>query len=301
MKNALRISYTVLILTGLILTLNSCKKKPEPILTTGDEIIADHNVVGQFNKIPQKYIDEVKKMWLVYAGESHSQAIRNGLTSLESAFPAYAVSVAEGGTPEAYTASNLRASRGTWGDVDHSTGWIYGYGEEDWYTSSTAVSRTKAGITYCNANSLTIGAIGFGWCWDPAEIDMTAYLSATQQYIDYCSTNGYKTIVFFTTGPVDDVNASGETGYNKYLGYESIRNYVDANSSRILFDYADILCYNDNGTTNTATWNGHTYPVITATNLTPIVGAYHISEAGALRLAKAMWWMLARMSGWDGN
>jgi hypothetical protein len=113
-------------------------------------------------------------MWLVYAGESHSQAIRNGLTSLGSAFPAYAVSITEGGTPEAYTASNLRASRCTRGDVGHSTGWIFSYGEEDWYTTSTAVSRTKAGITYCNENSLTIGAFGFGWCWDPAEIDMTA-------------------------------------------------------------------------------------------------------------------------------
>ncbi len=27
----------------------------------------------------------------------------------------------------------------------------------------------------------------------------------------------------------------------------------------------------------------------------------HISNAGALRLAKAMWWMLARMAGWDGG
>jgi len=27
----------------------------------------------------------------------------------------------------------------------------------------------------------------------------------------------------------------------------------------------------------------------------------HIGEAGRIRLAKAMWWMLARMAGWDGE
>jgi hypothetical protein len=27
----------------------------------------------------------------------------------------------------------------------------------------------------------------------------------------------------------------------------------------------------------------------------------HISAAGALRLGKAIWWMLARIAGWDGN
>ena len=36
------------------------------------------------------------------------------------------------------------------------------------------------------------------------------------------------------------------------------------------------------------------------TNLAPVED-YHISEAGALKLAKAMWWMLARIAGWDGG
>jgi hypothetical protein len=266
------------------------------------QIIADHTIVDQYDKIPQQYIDAVKKMWLSYAGESHSMGIRNGLLALEAAYPAYAVSVIEGGIPEAYTTINLRASRATWGDVDYSTGWIYSYGEEDWYTSSTAISRTKAGITHCHDISLEYSAFGFGWCWDPAETDMTNYLNATQQYIDYCTTNAYYTKVFFTTGPVDDVNASGQTGYLKSLAYETIRNYVKANSSRILFDFADILCYDTpSGSPNTTTWNGHTYPIITTTNLTPTIADFHISNAGALRLAKAMWWMLARMAGWDGG
>jgi len=84
------------------------------------------------------------------------------------------------------------------------------------------------------------------------------------------------------------------------LKHEAIRSYVRANTSRILFDYADILCYNDDGTTATQTWNGHTYPGITAQNLgDESIG--HIGSAGAIRLAKAQWWLLARLAGWDGG
>jgi hypothetical protein len=300
MNYSLKFAVFVILLASLV---SSCKKDETNTTTNpsdGDQIIADHNVVSQYDKIPQHYIDEVRKMWLVVAGESHSGAYRTGLVLLEATNPNYAVSVIESGTPEAYTSSNLRASRGTWGDLNNATGWIYNYGEEDWFTSTTALSRTKAGISYCNSNNLAISALGFGWCWDPS-VSVNDYLTATQAYIDYCTANSISTKVFFTTGPVDDVNASGENGYNKSLDYEAIRTYVKSNSSRILFDYADILCFNDNGTTNSAAWNGHTYPIITTSNLTPIVGGYHISQAGAIRLGKAMWWMLARMAGWDGN
>jgi len=307
------------------------------------QIIADHTVVDKFDDIPQYYIDEVKKMWLTVPGESHSQAYRTGLTLLEALYPAYSVSVTEGGAPEAYTTSNLRASRGTYGDFSNATGWIYSYGEEDWFTNSTAIARTKAGITYCNTHGLNIAAIGFGWCYDDQAystncisrdgiynvywfgaskegpegnlgwgldaadfaltgntVCMDTYLNVTQEYADYCEANGYATKVFFTTGPVD-IRGSYEPSYQAYIKHEYIRDFVAADPTRILFDYADILCYDDGSEIpNTSIWNGRTYPCITTTNLGN--GTYgHIGDAGAIRLAKAMWWMLARIAGWDGG
>ncbi len=92
----------------------------------------------------------------------------------------------------------------------------------------------------------------------------------------------------------------GESGYQGYLKYEHIRDYVKKDPSRILFDFADILSYDNNGAIATETWNGHTYPVITPTNLSPTEG-FHFSNAGSLRLAKAAWWMLARIAGWNGG
>jgi hypothetical protein len=103
--------------------------------------------------------------------------------------------------------------------------------------------------------------------------------------------------VFFTTGPVE--GRAGRNCYNHYR-WPVVREYVAADSTRILFDYADILCYDNNGTPTTQICNGVETPAITMTNYEPTQD-YHISEAGAIRLAKAMWWMLARMAGWDGK
>ncbi len=275
---------------------------------TGARIIADHTVVDKFNNIPQSYIDRVKGMWFSLAGESHSSGYRNGALVLQWQYPKFAVSVTESGTPEAYTDTHLRLSRATWGELNSTSGWAYGYGEEDWFTSSTAIAHTKASISYCNTTGPAISVLGFGWCWDHSvyinSSEITAYLSATQQYIDYCTLNEYDTFVIFTSGPVD--NYSGVDAYNRYLSEQQIRAYVLADSSRILFDYADILSWNDAGVENQQSYNGNRYHLIHPDNMSNIAGAPsdanddHIGQVGAVRLAKAMWWMLARISGWDG-
>ena len=272
-------------------------------ISNGGPIIADHTVVDKYNDIPQRWIDSVKTMWVSIAGESHSLAYRTGAQLLENQNSKFAVSIRESGTPDPYTTNNLRLSRATWGDLNNSSGWIYGYGEEDWYTSTTAINRTKAGLDYCNNNGPVLAALGFGWCWDPDEQveAMDVYNEVTQEYDEYCRTNDYLTKVFFTTGPVDATNASGIVGYYKYLAYEAIRNYVSQIDNAVLFDYADILCYDDDGTgPNTASYNGNVFPIITQDNVSPEQTG-HISNTGALRLGKALWWMLARIAGWDGN
>ena len=314
----------------------------------GTQIIADHTIVSQYDKIPQKYIDLVKQMWVNVPGQSHSQAYRDGLSLLASIDPKYAVNVVDDTSPEAFTTAHLRSSKMV---RNASSGWSSWSGEENWYTNAPAIAQMKAHLDYCNTNTLKIAAFGFGWCWDMSQsndpggtidpvynvrwagasnggpdgdkiwgldtgdrtltgnsVCMDTYLNATQGYADYCATKGYATKVFFTTGPVDSY--TGENGYQTRLKQEYIRTFVKNDGSRILFDYADILCYNDAGVLYTASWTdttgaNHVYPVIHPDNMKNLTGGNddsigHIGAAGALRLAKAQWWMLARIAGWDG-
>ncbi len=285
----------------------SCKEERSgepplpPVSRNGGQIIADHTVVDEYEKIPQFYIDQVKKMWLVVAGESHSRGYFNGLILLQATDPKFKVRWVQSGTPEAYTSSHLRTSRATWGDLAHESGWIYSYGEEDWWTSTEAINRTKAGITYCNTHNLEIAGFGFGHCYDYG-VNYEGYCIATQEYIDYCTEKGYNTIVFYTTPTCDMAYGSpGELQYSVWLGAELIRDFVEKDENSVLFDYYDILCYDDDGTgPNTAVYDGNTYNIITDKN-DQDDSDYHISPIGAKRLGKALWWMLARMAGWDGN
>ena len=273
------------------------------LIMASTNIIANHTIVADYDKIPAYYMSEVKKMWFNLPGESHSVAYMTGLTNLEGIDANYAVNVTSSGTPEAYTSSHLRASRATWGDLNNATGWYYSYGEEDWFTSAAAINRTKAGITYCIQNDLSISAMGLGWCWDTnitaTEIN-ASYLPAMEEYIAYCTSMGYNTKMLFTTGPVDEY--TGAIGYRQHMKYEAIRNYVNnhPNQGLALFDYADILCYDDNGDVSTATYDSSVYPII-ATNNMGGGDVAHIGNNGATRLGKAVWWMMARIAGWNGS
>lgn len=311
-------------------------------------IVADHTVVEKYKDIPPYWIGEVKKMWLNVPGESHSSGFRKGLDFLENIDPRFQVNRTEDNAePEPYTGQHLRISGHR---RDSGGYWSYGAGEGNWYTNAAGIENIKAHIAYSNTHNLTIAAMGFAWCWDTTwhnapgggidpvyqvrwagaseggpqgdlrwgldagdqaltgnSVSMDTYLSATQQYIDYAAANGFPTKVFFTTGPVDGY--SGESAYQRHLKHQHIRNYVNSHEG-ILFDYADILQWGDDGTRETEAWRDYgntmqTFPKMHSSNMLDFGGGYtedgdHIGERGALRLGKAMWWMLARIAGWDG-
>lgn len=307
-------------------------------LSNHGQIIADHRAVDDFENIPAEYISEVKKMMVAFPGESHSAALRIGMELLEAMDATYACNVAKG---EAYTDQYVRVENYGWiGEDTWFTWYAYNEGDRpyspsmeiknmmsNYYASDHPVTALGFGWCYdmlrTNQSDLTdpdygvswYGSSGggpdgdLGWGLDEDDYALTgnrvslqSYFGAMEEYAMHSQSNAYGTKMVYTTGPVDS-NASywmGESGYQGHLKHEAIRDYVKADQTRILFDFADILCHDDNGNLSTQTWNEHTYPNISYYNEVP-TAEYHISEAGAVRLAKAQWWMLARIAGWKDD
>lgn len=315
---------------------NNSKKSALLYASYGQPIIADHTIVADYDKIPAQYMAEVKKMVVAFPGESHSYAYRRGMELLEGLDPDYACNVSTG---EAYTDQYVRVNYSGCGEAE----WFTWYAYDGHNGASRDVIKNM--IAEYESHGHPIHAMGFGWCWDMTRdgytatadpvygcrwagssaggpdgdtdwglngddygitlnrVSMDTYLWATDDYNTFCAVNGYVTRAVFTTGPAD---LWGEEGYQGHLKHEYIRNYVKANKTRILFDYADILSYDNSGNQNTTSWNGHTFPTIASDNMLDLNGLYaedgdHIGERGAVRLAKAQWWMLARIAGWNGN
>ena len=310
----------------------------------GDQIIADHTIVDYYDNIPSLWIDIVKTMLVDIAGESHSAGYRKGANLLEDYDVTYQA-FTYAGSPPAYSNSYLRLGKhATVGEANFYTtqNAIDTYKDVITDQYDTGNPFDVMGFGWCwdmsgtNAPGGTIdpvynvrwagasvgGADGNQrWGLDSGDsiltgnrVNMDTYLDAVEQYIQHCTDNSYSTKVIFTTGPVDNVGGT-ESGFQREIKHDYIRDYVAADASRILFDYADILCWNNNGEQNTEEWDDNGTPRTHAHihddntmdyddswNLIAQSGdGDHIGEVGALRLGKAMWWMLARIAGWDGG
>ncbi|MBK7134120.1 MAG: hypothetical protein IPH69_15245 [Bacteroidales bacterium] len=256
------------------------------------DMIIDHRCT-KLSLIPAASITSAKQtLHIAYGHTSHGSQLTDGMTGLVT-FKGSAYSWNNGGTGGALDLHDY-AMTGDLGAPDRTS----------WAT------RTK---TYLSANP-DVNVIIWSWCGQVStatSADITTYLNLMAAL-----ENDFKNVKFvYMTGHLDGTGLTG----NLHLRNEQIRTYCKENK-KILFDFADIECYNPDGTyfgakkpndacdydndgngTLESNWATQWQSSHTAGVDWYSCSSAHSQPLNANQKAYAAWWLWARLAGWDGN
>ncbi len=259
--------------------------------TSGDTaVIVDHTCTD-LSQVPQSWINQAKSnLRLGYGHTSHGSQPVTGMTVLMNGNSLYAFN-----TDAAVETGILSLADSTpGGDLGHN-------GDTDWADSTR---------TYLEGSGSDRNVVVWSWCGgvsDNTEAGIDAYLSAMNAL-----ENDYPAVTFvYMTGHLD---GTGTTG-NLHLRNQQIRSYCRENG-KILFDFADIESYDPDGAFyldrgaddqcnyNSGNWAQQWCAANPGSDLCADCGdegcCAHSRPLNCNLKARAFWWMLARIAGWDG-
>jgi hypothetical protein len=243
-------------------------------LSYADPIIIDHTCTD-LSKIPSEWIDAVKNnSFMYYAHTSHGEQLTTGLDRIKSTDPFYNIAREYWRLPDEGNTFNIYEPS------------IY----DNWdYTDLVPDILT---------NYPTINYSMYCWC-----SQMTEYTSEqVQDYLDRMAAleTTYPNVTFiYMTGNAQNTDIGG---YNRYIHNEQIRDWVRNVENRVLFDFADLDSWWYNSTTGvweqaTYEYNGGIIPMEHPQFNGDEAG--HTTFKSCEQKGKAVWWMMARLAGWN--
>ena len=274
----------------IMVLLISCSKSDNEDVSRNSVI--DHTST-KLGSIPSVWITTAKQnLHIAYGHTSHGSQLTDGMTGLVS-FKGTAYSWNNGGSGNALDLHDYAMS-GDLGAPDRTT-WA-------------ALTRN-----YLSANK-DVNVIIWSWCGEVStatETDINTYLNLMTSL-----ENDFKNVKFvYMTGHLDGTGLTG----NLHLRNEQIRNYCKSND-KILFDFADIECYNPDGVyfgdkkpNDACDYDKNSDGTLEANWATEWQNAHsqgtdwyscssaHSQPLNANQKAYAAWWLWARLAGWDGN
>jgi len=250
-------------------------------------LVIDHTSLD-FEKIPPQWIDAAKNTlrWH-YAHTSFGAQLTDGLTRIESSNPFYSVSILYSALPS--DPGDMCIFDGQVGDNYIEPG--------EYWQSAAGMEQTRQTLR----NNPSINISMWTWC-----AQLSGYtVPSVQAYLDSMSQleREFPNVTFvYATG---NCQLGGGDGCWVYRNNNMIRDYCIANN-KVLYDFGDLDCWWFNPSSGEWEYYTNYYKGWWCDGDLPQQHPHfngsecdHTTYESCEQKAKAVWWMLAALAGWD--
>ncbi len=275
-------------------------------------IIIDHKCT-KLQAVPVSWIDQAKtEFFLSYGHTSHGSQITSGIANLNSVLGCSCGSCSDAGCGTCQHAycndyNYYAHGSGTQAPPDVLSFWDYRpLGASDLGNPNRTAWEAATRAMLEDSDLSNRNLVMWSWCGqaDTTEENMQLYLDLMSGLED-----DYDEVTFvYMTG---HLNGTGEEG-NLFQRNNQIRDHVRANGG-VLFDFADLESYDpdwdyfrDLHATDTCDYDGGNWAdewcaEHPGSDLCVSCSCAHSRPLNCNLKARAFWWMMARLAGWEGT